>query len=103
MEPFKCGYVPKDRLIMFMHKNSTLWMQCYSDYKKYLQVLHEYPKKVKRHELDHAHRIYCTKKNPFVNALYALIQLEFNYMDSTIADGQILRRLARIHEGLRTL
>src|SRR5688572_30101959 len=103
MEPFKCDYVPKDRLIMFMHKNSNLWQRCFEDYEKYLLVLKEYPWNIRRYQLDAARKKYVTKKNPFVEALYAMIQLEFNYMDSTVAGGGILSRMVRIHKGLKTL
>lgn len=109
MEPFKCEYVPKDRLVMFMHKNSELWMMVYNEHKKYMDVLNAYCKKtlperwISRRELVAARRRYCSKDNPLVFALYAMIQLEFNYMDSTVATGGILTRMVRIHEGLRTL
>lgn len=105
-EPFKCEFVPKDRLIMFMHKNSELWSHVYNDYKKYLEVLHGYcenPRKYNRYQLQQAERKYRTNHNPFVKTLNALLLLEFNYADSTIAGGGVITRMTRIHDGLRTL
>ncbi len=83
LEPFKCDYVPESAVVVFCLRNKILMQNLHDNFGAYL--------------LERNKSRLRFIKSDIVKVFNAMVLLEFNYLDSTIASGSLSYRFVRIY------
>lgn len=81
--PFRCKFVPTNAVVLFCKRHPVM-----------MQAMHD---RLGKYLLDKNWRHTSWRRSELIRAFSALAKLEFDYMDSTLAGGQIAYRFIRIY------